>query len=131
MFHYIDWRIKGYVTPVKDQKLCGSCWAFSATGALEAQYFAKTQKLVSLSEQNFVDCSQKFGNSGCKGGLVQSAYMYIRNNSGIDTESSYPYEARGDRCRYNASNVGATTIVSCLIIDSRKYILSVLFLGLY
>jgi C1A family cysteine protease len=79
------------VTRVKDQGDCGSCWAFSATGALESAYAIKYNKTVPLSEQNLVDCT---GGNGCDGGWYEDAYDYIIKNNGIDSEASYPYTGK-------------------------------------
>uniref|UniRef100_A0A6P7HAA3 Cathepsin L1-like n=1 Tax=Diabrotica virgifera virgifera TaxID=50390 RepID=A0A6P7HAA3_DIAVI len=100
---FVDWREKNVVTEVKNQEACGSCWAFSTTGGLEGQYALKYNKLVSLSEQNLLDCSGPYGNGNCSvGGIMRFGLDYVKDN-GINTEETYPYEAVQKECRYQPS----------------------------
>jgi len=91
----IDWREANAVTPVKNQGSCGSCWAFSTTGAVEGANAVANGELVSLSEQQLVSCSKR--NSGCQGGLMDYAFDYIKSNGGIDSEQDYPYTSGSGR----------------------------------
>jgi len=99
----IDWVSRGAVTPVKNQGQCGSCWSFSTTGAMEGSYQVATSQLLSLAEQQLVDCDRS--NDGCSGGWPYMAMTYASKN-GACLESSYPYTAVGGGCRQSSCTLG-------------------------
>jgi len=103
----VDWRTKGVVTPVKNQGGCGSCWAFSTTGSVESAWAISTGQLLSLSEQQLVDCAGAFANHGCRGGLPSQAFEYIRAIGGINRGADYPYTGRDGRCNAQPAKFAA------------------------
>ncbi|XP_050381663.1 senescence-specific cysteine protease SAG39-like [Argentina anserina] len=94
----VDWRQKGAVTPVKDQGQCGCCWAFSAVAAMEGITQLTSGKLISLSEQELVDCDVNGEDQGCEGGLMDNAFDFINQNHGLSTEANYPYTGVDGTC---------------------------------
>lgn len=82
----------GWNTPVRDQGRCGSCWAFAAVASIEATIWLRNKTSVVLSPQQLVDCSGKYGNEGCDGGIVGWAYDYIWDKGSV-MEKSYLYSA--------------------------------------
>lgn len=101
-----DWRKEGAVNPIKNQADCGSCWAFGVTAAMECSFQQKHKKLISLSEQQLVDCSGSYNTQGCNGGWGYDAFRYIQAN-GQMLESAYPYTASQNVCKYDKSKVVA------------------------
>lgn len=125
----VDWTTKGVVTPVKNQGQCGSCWAFSTTGSTESVHAIATGNLISLSEQELVDCGGSTGNQGCSGGLMDQGFQWIINNGGIATESCYPYTASDGNCDTskcpNAVSISSYTDVAANAPDQLQAALAI------
>merc|ERR1712139_651541 len=100
-----DWREKGAVNEIKTQQQCGSCWAFATVANIEGAGFVENQKLLSLSEQELVDCDKKTGDEGCQGGLPSNAYKdMIQAKIGLELETDYPYTAKDGTCKAKQSS---------------------------
>lgn len=97
-----DWNAKGAVTEVKNQAQCGSCWAFATVANIEGQNFLVNKELISLAEQELVDCSGS--DDGCDGGVPSRAYQdLIKTDNGLELEKDYPYTAKDGSCSWVAA----------------------------
>jgi C1A family cysteine protease len=116
---YVNWVQAGGVTPVKNQGSCGSCWAFSTTGALEGARFINTGELIALSEQNLLDCDH--ADLGCNGGLMDNAFKFDEKSGGLCSEEDYPYEAKqGTTCNTNCTDVPGSIVQTFIDVPPGK-----------
>lgn len=97
---HVDWRGRGVDAGVKDQGFCGSCWAFAATGAMEAAWFRATGERRSFSEQQLVDCAFDWGVDACDGGDAEPAINFIAHSGGAAIEQDYYYQGVVGYCRW-------------------------------
>jgi C1A family cysteine protease len=115
---YVNWVQMGGVTPVKNQGNCGACWAFSTTGALEGAKFVKTGELVSLSEQNLLDCDHQ--DLGCNGGLMDNAFKFDEKSGGLCSEDDYPYKAKQGSCNTDCADVPGSIVQTFIDVPPGK-----------
>ena len=124
----IDWREKGVISRVKNQGACGSCWAFSTTGSFEAAWAIAHNESVEFSESELVDCSGRYGNQGCNGGLMSNAYDYIKASK-LALESDYPYRPVTGQCHKDASKRRETVtdykVISPVNVDGLKQAITI------
>ena len=110
----VDWRKKKVLGEIKNQGSCGSCWAFSAIGVVEAAFALFNNEKLVLSEQELVDCSEKYGNDGCNGGFSYQGLDYIRENN-INNNEDYPYVGKDQKCKKVAGK-GEKTIAQYTLL---------------
>ncbi|AKR14108.1 cathepsin [Dasychira pudibunda nucleopolyhedrovirus] len=115
-----DWRQFNKVTSVKNQGVCGACWAFATLGSLESQFAIKYNRLINLSEQQFIDCDRV--NAGCDGGLLHTAFESAMEMGGVQMESDYPYETANGQCRINPNRfvVGVRSCRRYIVVFEEK-----------
>ena len=111
-----DWREQGSVTSVKNQGQCGSCWSFSAVGSMEGAWSISTGKLVNISEQQLMDCSTKYMNFGCNGGVMDHAFEYAIDN-GMCLDDEVPYTAQTSSCETCSNSIHFS---SCFDVPSQN-----------
>jgi len=121
----VDWTTESKVTPVKNQGSCGSCWSFSTTGSLEGAYAIKNNQNIStwngFSEQNLVSCDTT--DSGCNGGLMDDAFVWIQGNGGICSEDDYPYASSSGTspsCSTTCTNVANSAPADYTDVDTNE-----------
>eukprot|EP00178_Gracilaria_changii_P012372 TRINITY_DN3500_c0_g2_i1.p1 TRINITY_DN3500_c0_g2~~TRINITY_DN3500_c0_g2_i1.p1 ORF type:complete len:259 (-),score=11.58 TRINITY_DN3500_c0_g2_i1:30-806(-) len=115
----VDWTSQGKVSEIKNQGACGSCWAFSTTGSIESALMIQG-KSVLLSEQQLVDCSRSYGNQGCNGGWMDSAFQYVRDH-GLSSQDEYPYRAVNQQCQKDSGDTkisGFVDVPGCSNLDN-------------